>query len=133
MARVLVVEDDESLRDYFRFVLENSGHRVDAVGDGQTALDVCRQTLPDLVFLDVMIPEVNGYEVCHRLKSDDKTKGIKVVMVTAKGFSADRQQAKDVGADGYLAKPVSPLEMVEVVKTVLPPPPTAEGPTAAPK
>jgi CheY-like chemotaxis protein len=122
MARILVVEDDENLRDYFRFVLENSGHRVEGVGDGQAALQMCLSAPPDLVLLDVMIPEVNGYEVCNRLKADEKTKGVKIIMVTAKGFSADRQQAKNAGADGFLPKPVSPLELMGEVNKLLTPP-----------
>lgn len=122
MARILVVEDDNNLREYFRFVLENSGHQVSAVGDGQAGVDACAAELPDLVILDVMIPEINGYEVCHRIKSDDKTKKAKVLMVTAKTFAADRLEAKKAGADGFLAKPVAPLDLLETVKTLLNPP-----------
>lgn len=128
MARALVVEDDENLREYLRFVLENSGHQVEAVGDGSAALKAAAENPPALVLLDVMIPEVNGYEVCRRLRADPKTAGAKILMVTAKTFAADRQAAKSAGADGFLAKPVAPLDLMAAVNAVLTPP---AGPPAA--
>ncbi len=120
MARILVVEDDQNLREFFQFVLENSGHRVECVSDGQAALAACAAQPPDLVLLDVMLPEVNGYEVCHRLKTAEATKSVKVLFVTAKTFAADRVEAKNAGADGFLSKPVAPLDLLSTVKGLLP-------------
>ena len=119
MANILVVEDDEATREFLRFVMENSGHRVETVADGQSALDAVAARPPDLILLDVMLPEVHGYEVCHRIKSAQPTGRIKVLMLTAKMFPADRRQAEDVGADDFLAKPVDPRLLVEHVNALL--------------
>jgi CheY-like chemotaxis protein len=90
MADILVVEDDEANREFIRFVLrERRPSGADAC-DGQQALDAVAAQVPDLIVLDVMLPEVHGYEVCHRLKQSDKTAGIKILILSAKTFSADR-------------------------------------------
>ena len=115
MARLLVVEDEESNREFLKFVLENAGHAVEAVGDGQAALDAVAARPPELIVLDVMLPELHGYEVCHRVKTNPKTNRIKVIMLTAKAFPADRHQAKDVGANDFIAKPVDPSLLLEHV------------------
>ncbi len=130
MADILVVEDDEANREFIRFVLQQAGHRVRTVCDGQKALDAVAVQAPDLIVLDVMLPEVHGYEVCHRLKQSDKTAGIKILILSAKTFSADRHQALEVGADDFLSKPADPKVLVERVRLLLngtspPAPPTA--------
>ncbi|MBK8871500.1 MAG: response regulator [Elusimicrobia bacterium] len=130
MADILVVEDDEANREFIRFVLQQAGHRVRTVCDGQKALDAVAVQAPDLIVLDVMLPEVHGYEVCHRLKQSDKTAGIKILILSAKTFSADRHQALGVGADDFLSKPADPKVLVERVRLLLngtspPVPPTA--------
>ncbi len=119
MAHILVVEDDETNREFLRFVLQQAGHRVRAVSDGQQALDQVAAEAPDLVVLDVMLPEVHGYEVCHRLKQSDKTAGIKILILSAKTFQADRHQALGVGADDFLSKPADPKVLVERVRRLL--------------
>jgi DNA-binding response OmpR family regulator len=119
MADILVVEDDEANREFIRFVLQQAGHRVRAVCDGQKALDAVAAQAPDLIVLDVMLPEVHGYEVCHRLKQSDKTAGIKILILSAKTFSADRHQALGVGADDFLSKPAEPKVLVERVRFLL--------------
>ena len=108
MAKILVVEDDEANRDFLRFVFENAGHRVRVAADGQAALDAVAAESPDLIVLDVMLPEVHGYEVCHRLKRAENTAKIKILILSAKTFQADKHQALNVGADDFLSKPVEP-------------------------
>ncbi|MBL8024144.1 MAG: response regulator [Elusimicrobia bacterium] len=128
MAKILVVEDDDANREFLRFVFENAGHRVRVVGDGQAALDAVAAELPDLMILDVMLPEVHGYEVCNRLKRDPKTAGLKILILSAKTFNADRLQAMNVGADDFLSKPVDPSVLLERVMALLSPPPRSEPP-----
>ena len=119
MAKILVVEDDEANREFLKFIAENAGHRVQTAGDGQTALDAVAKEKPDLIILDVMLPELHGYEVCHRLKSQPDTAGIKILILSAKTFSADRRQAKDVGADDFVSKPVDPRGLMQRVASLL--------------
>ncbi len=119
MAKILVVEDDDASREFLRFVMENAGHRVRAASDGQAALDAVAAEIPDLMILDVMLPEVHGYEVCHRLKRENKTAGIKILILSAKTFQADRHQAASVGADDFLSKPVEPGVLLDHVTALL--------------
>ncbi|MBK8575046.1 MAG: response regulator [Elusimicrobia bacterium] len=119
MAKILVVEDDEANRDFLRFVFESAGHRVKVAADGQAALDAVAAEFPDLIVLDVMLPEVHGYEVCHRLKRVEKTSGIKILILSAKTFQADKHQALSVGADDFLSKPVEPGVLLEHVTALL--------------
>lgn len=119
MAKILVVEDDDASREFLRFVLENAGHRVRVAADGQAALDMVETEVPDLMVLDVMLPELHGYEVCNRLKRAEKTAKIKILILSAKTFQADKHQATSVGADDYLAKPVEPVILLEHVTALL--------------
>lgn len=119
MAKILVVEDDNASREFFRFVLENAGHRVRGAADGQAALDMVAEEMPDLMVLDVMLPEVHGYEVCHRLKRAEKTAKLKILILSAKTFQADKHQAASVGADDFLSKPVEPAALLEHVAALL--------------
>lgn len=129
MANILVVEDDEANREFLRFVFQQGGHQVRAVSDGQQALDAVAAHPPDLMVLDVMLPEVHGYEVCHRLKQSEKTAGIKILILSAKTFSADRHQALGVGADDFLSKPADPKVLMEHVHRLLNGTSSASSPT----
>lgn len=119
MARILVVEDDEATRELLKHVLSGAGHAVSAAEDGRKGLDAVAQAAPDLIVLDIMLPEVHGFSVCHRVKSDPKTRGVKILMLSAKSFAADRRQAEEAGADGFLAKPVNPAELLQAIKNLL--------------
>ena len=119
MAKILVVEDDDASREFLRFVLENANHKVRVAADGQAALDAVAAEQPDLIVLDVMLPEVHGYEVCHRLKRVEQTAKIKILILSAKTFQADRHQAVSVGADDFLSKPVEPRVLLEHVSALL--------------
>ncbi len=115
-AHVLVVEDDHTVSEIVVRYLEREGLTVDAVFDGQTALDHAAIRWPDLVVLDLMLPGIDGLEVCRRLRADAP---VPVIMLTAKGDEDDRVMGLELGADDYIAKPFSPRELTARVKAVL--------------
>ena len=114
--RVLVVEDDRTVAEVVTRYLEREGYAVESVGDGHEALARADAKLPDLVVLDIMLPGLDGLEVCRRLRSRAP---IPVVMLTARGSEEDRVLGLDLGADDYVSKPFSPRELTARVKAVL--------------
>jgi DNA-binding response OmpR family regulator len=114
--RVLVVDDDPALAEVVARYLEREGFEVDVAGDGATGLAVALDTLPDLVVLDLMLPVLDGLEVCRRLR---QAAPIPVVMLTARGEEDDRIAGLELGADDYVTKPFSPRELTARVKAVL--------------
>jgi two-component system, OmpR family, response regulator ResD len=114
--RVLVVEDDRTVAEVVTRYLEREGFAVESVGDGHEALSRADAHLPDLVVLDIMLPGLDGLEVCRRLRSRAP---IPVVMLTARGSEEDRVLGLDLGADDYVSKPFSPRELTARVKAVL--------------
>lgn len=114
--RVLVVEDDPTVSEVVVRYLEREGLIVDAVGDGQDALDHAAKQWPDLVVLDLMLPGIDGLEVCRRLRADAP---VPVIMLTARGDEDDRVMGLELGADDYITKPFSPRELTARVKAVL--------------
>lgn len=120
MANLLVVEDDDGTRELLKHVLEAGGHTVRTASDGRKGLDAVAKKSPDLIVLDIMLPEVHGYAVCHEVKTSPGTKDIKVLMLSAKAFAADRRQAEEAGADGFMAKPVNPGELLQAIRNLLP-------------
>lgn len=114
--RVLVVDDDINVRDVLRRYLENAGYRVALADTGEEALRVAEHVEPDLVVLDLMLPGIDGFEVCRRLRQRGQ---IPVVMLTARGEEDDRIAGLQLGADDYVAKPFSPRELVLRVTSVL--------------
>ena len=119
MHTVLVVEDSVAQREMIKTLLEGSGLSVTAVSNGFDALKHIQGDPPDLILLDIVMPEMNGYEVCRRIKSDDTTKSLPVVMCSAKGEEFDRYWGMKQGADAYIAKPFQPTELVGTVKLLL--------------
>jgi DNA-binding response OmpR family regulator len=117
MSYVLVVDDDETLASVVTGYLERAGHRTTHVGDGTSALEALGQDLPDLVVLDLMLPGVDGLEVCRRIRIT--TPDLPVLMLTALNETEDRIAGLEVGADDYLAKPFSPRELVLRVDALL--------------
>ncbi|MEV4542295.1 response regulator transcription factor [Micromonospora echinaurantiaca] len=115
--RVLVVDDDRTVSDVVCRYLEHAGYQVDHVGDGAAALAAVAAEPPDLVVLDLMLPVLDGLEVCRRLRS--RPDGVPIVMLTARGDEADRILGLQLGADDYLGKPFSPRELVLRVRSVL--------------
>jgi two-component system, OmpR family, response regulator ResD len=115
-ARVLVVEDDPTVREVVERYLEREGIVVDAVGDGLIALEHAESCWPDLVVLDLMLPGLDGLEVCRRLRAHAP---VPVIMLTARGDEDDRVMGLELGADDYIAKPFSPRELTLRVQAVL--------------
>jgi DNA-binding response OmpR family regulator len=125
-ARVLVVEDDPTVRDVVVRYLLHEGHDVDAVGDGLDAIAAADARWPDLVVLDLMLPGIDGFEVCRRLREKAP---LPVIMLTARGDEVDRVIGLELGADDYVAKPFSPRELMARVHAVLR---RAHGPVSVP-
>jgi two-component system, OmpR family, phosphate regulon response regulator PhoB len=117
--RVLVVEDESALAELVAYNLRKSGFDADIAGDGEEALLRVSETLPDLIVLDWMMPQVSGLEVCRRLRRDPASRNVPVIMLTARAEEADRIRGLDVGADDYMVKPFSPAELVARVRAVL--------------
>ena len=117
--KILIVEDEEDVMELIRYNLSKEGFNCDAAYDGQEALKKAQATLPNLVLLDLMLPEVDGLEVCKRLKSSPQTEHIPIVMVTAKSDETDIVTGLELGADDYIAKPFSPKVLVARVRAVL--------------
>ena len=117
--RVLVVEDDPDIADLIRRYLLKSGFDVDVCGSGRDALGAITLRQPDLLVLDLMLPGVNGLDICRAVRSDEKTATIPIIMVTARAEESERIAGLDLGADDYLAKPFSPGELVARVKALL--------------
>jgi len=116
LEKILVVEDELALRDTLTYNLQKEGYSVEAVGDGRTALDAARRLQPDLVVLDLMLPELDGFEVCRILR---KESAMPILMLTARDDEIDRVVGLEVGADDYLTKPFSMRELMARVKAQL--------------
>jgi DNA-binding response OmpR family regulator len=119
MSRVLVVEDDPDIADLIRRYLQKGGFDVDVRMSGQEALQAIAATTPDLIVLDLMLPHVNGLEICRSVRADAKTAATPIIMVTARADTSERIAGLDLGADDYLAKPFSPGELVARVRALL--------------
>lgn len=116
---ILVVEDEEDILELVSYHLNREGYKVKQAMTGEEALQKVRTEAPDLVVLDLMLPELDGLEVCKRVKSDEATADIPIVMLTAKGEEADIVAGLELGADDYITKPFSPRVMIARVRAVL--------------
>ncbi len=125
--KILVVDDEPHVIKSLTFVLSREGYDVSSAENGEDAMAKIRQSKPNLVFLDVMMPRKNGYEVCREVKQDSGLRDIHVIMLTAKGQEADREKGLDVGADEFMTKPFSPALIVKRVREVLPEAPSPGG------
>lgn len=117
--KVLIVEDDRDISELVEYNLRQEKFSCNLSSSGADGLNRARRTMPDLIILDLMLPDMGGIEVCKSLKLDPKTKGIPVLMLTAKGEEIDRIVGFEVGAEDYLTKPFSPRELVLRVKAIL--------------
>jgi len=117
--KILVVEDEESLLKLESILLTTRGYKVSGVTDGLRALEEIAKDRPDLVLLDIMIPGLDGFEVCRRIKADPATVGLPVVMLTAKKSSADQVRGLAAGADAYVTKPFKSGKIIEIVEGLL--------------
>ncbi len=116
---ILVVEDDDSLATLLQYNLQKEGYEVRLAGDGEEALLLVDERLPDLIVLDWMLPKVSGIEVCRRLRQRNETRNVPIVMLTARGEESDRIRGLDTGADDYVIKPFSMTELAARIRAVL--------------
>ena len=116
---VLVVEDEDALATLLQYNLEKEGYDITVAGDGEEALILVDERLPDLVVLDWMLPKVSGIEVCRRLRSRPETRNVPIIILTARGEEADRIRGLDTGADDYVVKPFSMTEFCARIRAVL--------------
>jgi two-component system phosphate regulon response regulator PhoB len=117
---ILIVEDERDLAATLAYNLEREGYQTRTALDGQAALElVCEEPVPDLVLLDLMLPDISGTEVCRRLRQDERSRQVPVIMVTAKGEEIDRVVGFEVGADDYVTKPYSIRELLLRVRAIL--------------
>ena len=116
---VVVIEDDEDILELIRYNLAKEGYKVSGAASGEEGLKTVRATLPNLVLLDLMLPGIDGLEVCRRLKADAKTAQTPVIIVTAKGEESDVVVGLEIGADDYVTKPFSPKVLLARARNVL--------------
>ncbi|WP_026843168.1 response regulator transcription factor [Citrifermentans bremense] len=117
--RILVVEDEESLLKLESILFTSKGYQVTGVRGGVDALRSISQDRPDLVVLDIMLPDMDGFEVCRSIKQDPETRSIPVVMLTAKKSSRDLEAGRVAGADAYITKPFKSVKVLEVIGGLL--------------
>ena len=134
MGTILIVEDEPDIAELVRYHLEKAGLPARIVADGKQALELIARAQPDLIVLDLMLPGMDGLEVCRRLRASQSTRTIPVIMLTARAEELDRVLGLEMGADDYVPKPFSPRELVARVKAVLrraaPLPEPSEAPVA---
>ncbi len=118
-SRILVVEDEQDVAELLHYNLTKEGYEVSVVANGADALKRAREAKPDLILLDIMVPQLNGWEVCRRLKQDPETRAIPVIMVTGRVEEGDKVLGFEMGADDYVTKPFSPRELVVRVRAVV--------------
>jgi DNA-binding response OmpR family regulator len=119
MAKILIAEDERDIRDLIAFTLRFAGHEVITTSNGEEALNMALQIIPDLILLDVRMPRMTGYEACRQIKLDDRTSNIPVVFLSAKGQESEVQTGLAAGATEYILKPFSPDNLTERVKVIL--------------
>jgi two-component system, OmpR family, alkaline phosphatase synthesis response regulator PhoP len=118
-SRIAVVEDEEDIREILEYSLSREGFAVETANDGASGLEMVKKSNPDLVLLDLMLPDIDGLEICRQLKSSEATRDIAIIMVTAKGEESDIVLGLGLGADDYVPKPFSNKELVARVRSVL--------------
>ena len=117
--RVLIVDDEPNIVLSLEFLLKRAGYEVAVAGDGEAALAAMAAARPELVILDVMMPRVDGFEVCRRIQADPRWQGVKVLILSAKGRDIDVAKGLGVGADAYVTKPFATRELVAKVAELL--------------
>lgn len=118
-SRILVVEDEDNIAAALEFLILREGYAHDRVASGAEALPRIRATQPDLVLLDVMLPELSGYEICRGIRSDPALAAVKVLMMTARGSAMERRKGLATGADGFIAKPFELKDLRAEVRRLL--------------
>ena len=116
---VLVIDDEKDLLELVSYNLEKEGYRIATAENGEAGLEAAARELPDIVIVDLMLPGIDGLDVCRRLRADQRTAGTPVIMLTAKSTETDRVVGLEIGADDYVTKPFSPRELAARIKAVL--------------
>jgi len=116
---ILIAEDEPSILEALNFVLQRAGWSVQAVTDGEAVMNAVRRVQPRILVLDVMMPKRSGFEVLKQIRADATTRELPVLVLTAKGQQQDRRVAEELGADGFVTKPYSNVEVVDAVRTLL--------------
>ena len=116
---ITIVEDEEDIREILEYCLSREGFEVEAAADGASGLKLIQSKRPDLVLLDLMLPDIDGLEICRQLKANEETSQISIIMVSAKGEESDIVLGLGLGADDYIPKPFSSKELVARVRSVL--------------
>jgi DNA-binding response OmpR family regulator len=117
--RILIVDDEPNIVLSLEFLMKREGWEVESAGEGQGALLALARRLPDLVILDVMLPGMSGFDVCERIRSDPRWKGLRILMLTAKGRETEVNKGLRLGADVYVTKPFSTKELIAQVRQLL--------------
>ena len=116
---ILIVEDEPYIVESLTFLLRREGYEVASVAEGPAVLEAIRRTRPNVLILDVMIPEMNGFDVLRQIRNTPDTEGLPVLVLTAKGQETDRRRMLDLGADDFVTKPFSNADLVERVAALL--------------
>ncbi len=119
MTKILIAEDEPDIRDLIMFTLRFGGYEVVSAVNGEEAVSLAKQEIPDLIILDVRMPRMTGYEACAAIKTDGRLKDIPVIFLSAKGQESEIQAGLQVGATEYLLKPFAPFQLTERIKEVL--------------
>ena len=120
MKKILIVDDEEKVRKLVEVTLSVGNFQMLHAASGEEALKIAREEKPDIILLDIMMPgELDGFDVCRLLKGDPDTKGIYIIMLTAKGQKADEEKGFAVGSDDYFVKPFSPVELMDKIDAIL--------------
>jgi len=117
--RILVVDDEQDILELIRYNLSREGYQLDTVTTGEEALKIARDRHPDLIILDLMLPGIDGLDVCRLLKGETRTSGIPIIMLTAKGEDSDVVTGLELGAEDYMTKPFSPKVLIARVRNIL--------------
>ena len=117
--KILIADDNENIREALTYLLEDEGYTLSVAKDGGEALRKVREVTPDILFLDIMMPEINGYDVCRTIKNDPDLKKTYVIMLTAKDQGDEQERCKEIGADEYVVKPFSPMEILAKINDIL--------------
>ena len=119
MQRILIVDDEPNIVLALELLMKKEGYEVHTVDDGERAVQAAKALRPDLILLDIMMPKMDGYEVCQRIRSDALLKEVSIIMLTAKGREVEREKGLALGADHYITKPFSTRQVVMKVKEIL--------------
>ena len=117
--KILICDDEPYVIESLSYLAKREGYEVVTAEDGEDGLAKAKENLPGLIFLDVMMPKKSGFEVCRQLKRNERTKGIYIIILTARGEEFDETRAREVGADEYITKPFSPRKLSEKIHGIL--------------